>query len=141
MQLQTEAAAHVPSVAALLNLGNDLMDRGEMAEAIAAYRSLATLAPQFGPAYRNLALALERHGELGEALSASARAIELQGNDLDAYLIMAGLLLKLERMEQAVAMYELAALAAPARSDIQASLAAALAREGRLDEAGAACRK
>jgi len=141
MQPQTERPAHVPSVAALLKFGNDLMDRGEVAETIAAYRSLTMLAPQFSPGYRSLALALEQGGELGGALSASARAIELQGDDLDAYLIMARLLLKLERMEQAVAMYELAALAAPARSDIQASLAAALARQGRLDEASAACRK
>ncbi|HLG81683.1 MAG TPA: tetratricopeptide repeat protein [Bradyrhizobium sp.] len=139
MQPQTERAALAASVAALLDRGNDLMDRGAVADAIAAYRSVTTLVPQFGPAFRNLALALERDGRLGEALSACGRAVELQGDDLDAYLIMARLLLRLERMEQAVSMYELAALAAPGRADVQASLAAALARCGRLDEASAAC--
>ena len=141
MQPQTERATHPPSVAALLHIGNDLMARGEVAEAIAAYRSLTTRAPQCSPAYRNLALALEQRGEIGEALSACGRAIELEGDDLEAYLIMARLLLKLERMEQAVAMYELAALAAPARADIHASLGAALARQGRLEEASAACER
>jgi tetratricopeptide (TPR) repeat protein len=141
MQQQAERTAHAGSAGALLDCGNDLMDRGEVAEAIAVYRRLTTLAPQSGPAHRKLALALEQHGELGEALAACGRAVELKGDDLDAYLIMARLLLKLERMEQAVAMYELAALAAPARSDVQANLAAALARQGRLEEASAACRK
>ena len=117
-------------MAALLDRGTQLMDRGKLAEAIAAYREVTTLAPGFGPAYRNPALALERDSRPGEALSASGRAVELQSDDLEAHLIMSRLLLKLERTEQAVAMYELAALAAPARSDIQASLAAALARQG-----------
>ena len=90
---------------------------------------------------RNLALALERDGKLAEALSACGRAVELQPDDLEAYLIMARLLLNLGRMDQAVSMYELASLAAPARSDIQTSLAAALARQGRLEEASAACRR
>jgi tetratricopeptide (TPR) repeat protein len=58
MQQQTGEAARAGSVAALLNRGNHLMDRGELAAAIAAYRQVTTLAPQFGPAYRNLALAL-----------------------------------------------------------------------------------
>jgi tetratricopeptide (TPR) repeat protein len=128
-------------VAALVKRGNQLMDQGEVAEAIAAYREVTSLAPQFGPAYRNLALALESDGRLAEALSACGRAVELQDDDIEAYLIMAKLLLKLERTDQAVSMYELAALVAPKRSDIQASLAAALARQGRLEEARAACRK
>jgi tetratricopeptide (TPR) repeat protein len=139
--MERQAGDVAGATAALLSRGNDLMDRGEVTGAVEAYRKLTTLAPQFGPAYRNLALALEQHGELGEALSACGRAVALKGDDLEAYLIMARLLLKLERKDQAVAMYELAALAAPARSDVQADLAAALARQGRLEEASAACRK
>lgn len=141
MEQQTGEAALAASMAALLDRGNRLMDQGEVIEATAAYRKLVTLAPQFAPGYRNLALALERGGELTEALSVCGRAVELQGDDLEAYLIMARLLLKLERTDQAVSMYELAALAAPARSDVQASLAAALARQGRLEEASAACHR
>lgn len=45
MQPQVEQPAHAPAAAALLQLGNQLMDRGQLAEAIAAYRSLTTLAP------------------------------------------------------------------------------------------------
>ena len=141
MELQTGDVGRAESLAALIGRGNDLMDRGDLAEAIETYRKLTTLAPQSGPAHRNLALALERDGKLSEALSVCGRAVELQSDDLEAYLIMARLLLRLERTDRAVSMYELAALAAPARSDVQASLAAALARQGRLEEAGAACQK
>lgn len=141
MKKQTGEAALAGAMAAILNRGNHMMDQGELAKAIEAYRKLITLAPQFGPGYRNLALALEQDGELTEALAVCGRAVELQPDDLEAYLVMASLLLKLERTGQAVSMYQLAALAAPGRSDVQASLAAALARQGRLDEASAACQK
>jgi len=132
--------ATAPSIEALLSRGNDLIDRGAFTDAIATYRELTTLAPQFGPGYHNLALALEGDGRLTDALSVCGRAVELQPDDIDSYLVMARLLLRLGRMDQAVSMYQLAALAAPGRADIHASLAAGLARQGRLDEAEAACR-
>ena len=141
MEKQAGEAAVAESVDALLTRGNHMMDQGELAEAIEAYRKLVTLAPQFGPGYRNLALALERDGRLAEALSECNRAVELQPHDLETYLITAKLWLKLERTDEAVSMYQLAALAVPERSDVQASLAAALTRRGRLDEASAACQK
>ncbi len=141
MDNQTGDVARAGAMEALLTRGNHLMDHGEPSEAIAAYRDLVTLAPQFGPGYRNLALALERDGRLTEALSVCGRAVELQPDDLEAYLVMARLLLGLERTDQAISMYQLAALAAPGRSDVQTSLAAALTRQERLDEASAACQR
>ncbi|WP_082078820.1 tetratricopeptide repeat protein [Bradyrhizobium sp. LTSP849] len=141
MKDRTGEAALAGAMEAVLDRGNHMMDHGEVAKAVEAYRELITIAPQFGPGYRNLALALEQDGELAEALSVCRHAVELQPDDLEAYLVMASLLLKLERTDQAVSMYQLAALAAPARSDVQASLAAALVRQGRLDEASAACQK
>jgi Flp pilus assembly protein TadD len=139
MERHIRHVAVAESIDALLSRGNQLADRGEFTDAIAAYRELTTRAPQFGPGYRNLALALEQAGQLTEALSVCGRAVQLQPDDLESYLVMARLLLLLERTDQAVSMYQLAALAAPGRSDVHASLAAALARQGRLDEAGAAC--
>ena len=100
MKHQTGDATLAASINALLNRGNHLMDQGKLAEAIEAYRNLTTLAPQFGPGYRNLALALEQDGRLAEALSVCGRAAELQSDDLEAYLVMARLLLKLERTDQ-----------------------------------------
>jgi Flp pilus assembly protein TadD len=140
MEQHIRQVAVAGSIDALLNRGNHLFDRGAFAEAIEAYHELTIRAPQFGPGYRNLALALEQDGRLAEALPVCDRAIQLQPEDLESYLIMAKLLLKLGRMDQAVSMYQLAALAAPGRSDVHASLAAALARQDRLDEASAACR-
>lgn len=140
MEQRSHVVDRTGSTDALLRLGNDLMDRGEAAGAIETYRRLISLVPQFGPAYRNLALALEEDGRLDEALSACGQAIEHQPDDLEAYLIMAKLLLKLERTDEAVAIYRLAAVAMPERSDVHASLAAALTRLGCLDEASLACR-
>lgn len=140
MEQRSHVVDRTGSTDALLRLGNDLMDRGEAAGAVETYRKLIALVPQFGPAYRNLALALEEDGRLDEALLACGQAIEHQPDDLEAYLIMAKLLLKLERIDEAVAIYRLAAEAMPGRSDVHASLAAALTRLGCLDEAAAACR-
>jgi Flp pilus assembly protein TadD len=141
METPTGEVTFTASMEAVLDRGNHLMDQGELAGAIEAYRQLTALAPGFGPGYRNLALALERDGKITEALSACDRAVELQSDDLEAYVVMAGLLLKLARIDQAISMYQLATLAAPGRSDVHASLAAALARQGHLDEASAACAK
>jgi Flp pilus assembly protein TadD len=140
MEQHTRRAAVTGLVDALLSRGNHLFDRGALSEAIEAYHEVTSLAPEFGPGYRNLAVALEQDGRLAEALSACDRAIQLQPDDLESYLVMARLLVLLGRMDQAVSMYQLAAMAAPGRSDIHASLAAALARQDRLDEASAACR-
>ncbi|TDN07484.1 tetratricopeptide repeat protein, partial [Lactobacillus crispatus] len=87
MEEQTGEPARAGLPEAALNPGSRMMDQGAFAEAIVAYRKLIALAPQFGPGYRNLALALERDGKYTEALSACGRAIELQPEDLEAYLV------------------------------------------------------
>jgi tetratricopeptide (TPR) repeat protein len=140
MEKQSSAVDPAGSADVLLRLGNDLMDRGETTSAIEAYRTLVSSVPEFGPAYRNLALALESAGRFDEAVLVCSQAIERQSDDLESYLVMAGLLLRLERTDEAVRLYRFAIMAAPGRPDIVASLAAALTRSGALDEAEQVCR-
>lgn len=141
MNIQTRPIGSAASIEALVIRGNALMDQGDMAAAIAAYRDVTSMAPQFAPGFRNLAMALAQDGRPDEAMAACSRAVELQPEDIDSYLVMAKLLLTLGRPDEAIALYELAGQVAPTRSDVQSSLAAALARQGRLDDAISACRR
>ena len=53
---------------AFFDLGNVLDELNRMEESIAAYRQAVSLSPNYADAHYNLALALERKGELRQAL-------------------------------------------------------------------------
>ena len=68
-----------------LNNGNQLLEEGNLEEAIAAYRSAIELNPDLSWSHHNLGQALAKLGKLDEAISAYQRAIELNPDDVEAY--------------------------------------------------------
>jgi tetratricopeptide (TPR) repeat protein len=67
------------------NLGNALSDKGQLEEAIEAYRKAIQLDPNFAMAYSNLGNALKDKGQLEEAIEAYRKAIQLDPNFAMAY--------------------------------------------------------
>ena len=59
-----------------MNLGNALMERHELKEAIAEFRRAITLKPDFPMAHYNLGNALDEDGKTSEAISEYGLAIE-----------------------------------------------------------------
>ena len=64
-----------------LNAGNQLMLRGQVADAIARYQESVTADPTFAEAHTQLAIAYERLGRADEAAAERAKAAGL-GNAL-----------------------------------------------------------
>ena len=60
-----------------LNAGNQLMLRGQIADAIARYQESVAADPTFADAHTQLAIAYERQGRPDEAAAERAKAAEL----------------------------------------------------------------
>jgi tetratricopeptide (TPR) repeat protein len=73
------------SFAALMGLGNARYAAGQVLGAESAFRTAASLHPDAAPAWNNLAHVLAAQGELGEALQAAKRAVDLGGPQDAAY--------------------------------------------------------
>ena len=89
-QLRTEAAKNRQEAAELsrnavsrqranfaMNAGNQLMLRGQIADAIARYQESVAADPTFAEAHTQLAIAYERQGRANEAAAERAKAAEL----------------------------------------------------------------
>jgi protein O-GlcNAc transferase len=89
-QLRTEAADYRKEAAVLargavsrqranfaLNAGNQLMLRGQIADAISRYQESIAADPTFADAHSQLAIAYERQGRTAEAAAEKAKAAEI----------------------------------------------------------------
>ncbi|NER39156.1 MAG: tetratricopeptide repeat protein [Oscillatoria sp. SIO1A7] len=95
------------------NLGNLLLQTGDLSGAIAAYEMVARLDPHLAVARFNLGIALKEKGRIKEAIAAYRQAIELQPDYAEAYqnlgvtLLKAGNVLEsLDNFRAAIALYE-----------------------------------
>jgi Flp pilus assembly protein TadD len=61
------------------NSGNKLLQVGDLEGAISQFRSAIDLSPNYAPAHRHLAEALQRKGQLTEAEGELRKAVELAG--------------------------------------------------------------
>ena len=60
------------------NLGNVLIARGQLDEAIAHYRKAVGIKPDYADAYNNLGIALANRGQLDEAMAHYQQALEIE---------------------------------------------------------------
>jgi tetratricopeptide (TPR) repeat protein len=74
-----------PDHSTYLTLGNDLKDKGQLKEAIAAYRQAIALYPAYAEAYSNLGVALVATGKLEEAIAAYRTALSLSPSSSEIY--------------------------------------------------------
>ena len=95
------------------NLGNLLLETGDLSGAIALYQTMLEIDPTVATAYFNLALALKQKGRIPEAIAAYKKAIELKPDYPEAYqnlgvtLLKAGNILEaMDAFKTAIEQYE-----------------------------------
>jgi tetratricopeptide (TPR) repeat protein len=90
-------------------LGMALSERGELDEAIAAYREAIRLRPDFPFAHLNLGMALYGRGEVDEAIAAWREPIRLQPDYAQAHYNLGSALHKQGKLDEAIAAWRQAA--------------------------------
>ena len=88
------------------NLGNALMETGQLLEAIANYRQAVELQPDFATAQYNLAAALAEAGDWNEAIGHYQQAIRLLPDWADAHYNLGRALAKSGRRSEAIVQFQ-----------------------------------
>ncbi|CAG9244956.1 tetratricopeptide repeat protein [Paraburkholderia caribensis] len=123
------------------NLGNVLLGRRQLGEAIEGYRHAVTLRPDYAEAHNNLGNALRAAGDANAAMLSCARAIELRPGYAEAYNNLGNALKDLGDLGNAVLAYGKAVSFRPDYADAFSNLARAQAGRGNADESIAAFRR
>ncbi|MEG3836971.1 tetratricopeptide repeat protein [Microcoleus sp. Z1_C3] len=124
-----------------LNNGNQLLESGNLEEAIAAYRNAIELNPDLSWSHHNLGEALAKLGKLEEAIAAFRRAIELNPDFSWSYHHLGDVLERQQQWEESVAVFHQAIELNPEHFGSYVGLGNSLEKLGQLDEAIAAYRR
>ena len=118
-------------------LGLLLRNRGQVEEAIEAFRQAVLINPCYMKALIKLGLALKEVGRPDEAIDVFQQATRVEGNYADLHYQLGLLFAQRCQFEMAVEHYEAAVQSNPGNIDFQANLALALQSLGLIDRAGA----
>jgi protein O-mannosyl-transferase len=117
------------------NLGNDLLQKGQLEEAIAHCQKALEINPNFETAHYNLGLALFQKGQLDEAVGHYQKAVAINPDYAEAHNSLGLALFQKGQAEDAFAQYQKALAISPNYVAARYNLGNALFQEGRLDEA------
>lgn len=98
------------------NLGQLLLDQGQIDEAVQHFSSAVQAKPSYVPAYMNLGVALHAKGKTGEAINAYKTAAMIQPRNPKIYLDLGYLYLELGERKSAVEQYRLLKEFSPAHA-------------------------
>jgi protein O-mannosyl-transferase len=122
------------------NLGLVLLQKGNIDEGIAHYRSALQMQPDSWDAEYNLGTALLAKGQADEAILHCERAVGMRPTDPDARVSLGDALLQKGRIDEAIAHYQKAMMLHPDHFLARYGLGHALLEKGELDSAIQVCR-
>ena len=123
------------------NLGNDLIRKGQLDEALVHLQKALEIYPNFLEAHNSLGEALLRKGQVDEAVAQYREALEINPRYVDAHYNLGNALLQKGQLDEAVAEFQRALEINPSSADVRNNLGNALLQKGQLDEAIAQLQK
>jgi predicted O-linked N-acetylglucosamine transferase (SPINDLY family) len=138
--LMRASIAANPNAVYYNNLGNVLLGRRQLGEAIEGYRQAVNLRPDYAEAHNNLGNALREAGDANASMMSCATAIELRPGYAEAYNNLGNALRDLGDLGNAVLAYRKAVSFRPDYADAFGNLARAEAGRGNADASIAAFR-
>ncbi len=117
------------------NLGNALLQKGRISEAVDHYQKALLINPGFADARINLGNALLKKGSTDEAFAYYRQALQIRPDDAIAHYNLGNALLQKGTLDEAMINYKKALLIDPKFADAHNNLGAALSQKGDVDEA------
>ena len=125
----------VASAVALFERGKNLIERGQLEQAIEVLSTATELDPKFALAFHWLGMALVHSNRLKEGIAAYRNAVGLEPIDVDTLNNLGIALFEEQQYDDAIASYRTALRLAPADAGILVHLANALDATGEADKA------
>jgi type IV pilus biogenesis/stability protein PilW len=116
------------------NLGNALLQKGQVDEAITQYQRALQIHPDYADAHHNLGTALIKEGKVDEAITQFQRALQIHPDDGEARYNLGNALLQKGQVDEAITQYQWALQIHPDNADAQNNLGVALRQKGKVDE-------
>ena len=117
------------------NLGEALIQNGQVDEALAHFQKALEIYPNFLEAHSSLGVALLQKGQLDEAIAQFQKALEINPDYADAHYNLGNALLQEGQLDEAVAHFQKADEINPSHAEAHNNLGSALLQKGQLDEA------
>ncbi|MFI5378016.1 MAG: tetratricopeptide repeat protein [Tepidisphaerales bacterium] len=125
----------------LVDLGNLLLVRGQLDQAIACYRRVLVFRPDSPEAHNNLGTALKTQGDVAGAIACFQQALALRPDAAQAHNNLGNALQQMGHLDEAAACYESAIALKPDHADAHNNLGQVRAVQGQLDPAIACYRR
>jgi len=117
------------------NLGNALLEKGEVAQAIPHFQKALEIKPEYPEAQNNLGKALAHEGQEDQAISCYQKAIETRPDFAEAQNNLGTALQQKGQADEAIAHYQKAIEIKPDLPELHYGLGNALLRKGEVNEA------
>ena len=117
------------------NLGNALLQKGQVDEAMGRYQRSLEINPDNAEAQYNLGNALLQKGQMDQALAQFKKALEIKPNYVQAHDNLGIVLATKGREDEGIAEYEKALEINPNYAEVRYNLGIALVKKGQVDEA------
>ena len=116
-------------------LGNALLKKGSVDEAIAHYQKALQINPNDANACYSLGNALLQNGNVDEAIIQYQRALRIKPDYAEAYINLGNALLQKGNVDEAIIQYQMALQIKPDNEEAHINLGNALLKKGNVDEA------
>ena len=117
------------------NLGNALLQNGQLGEAIAKLQRAVQIYPDYAVGHYNLGVVLFREGKFDDALAEFEKAVKLNPNYAEAHTNLGLALVQKGQRRAAIEQYQMALKINPIFALAHANLGVAFFQNGQLDDA------
>jgi tetratricopeptide (TPR) repeat protein len=117
------------------NLGDALLRKGNVDEAVVQFQQALQINPAYAEAYNNLGDALLRKGNVNEAITDYQLSLQIKPGGADAHYNLGNALLRKGKVDEAIAQFQQALQINPGYADAHNNLGNALYQKGEVGEA------
>jgi Flp pilus assembly protein TadD len=116
------------------SLGDALLSKGRLDEAIGQFQTALEIKPQYADAHNNLGFVLNRKGQVDDAITHYRQALEIKPNFADADYNLGVALGRQGRVDEAIEQYRKATALRPGFMEARKDLGVDLIQKGEIDE-------